>query len=191
MAVIPSSGPTEHVMVTLDQNWEFKEKDDTEWLPAGQFPTNVHLDLLHNKKIPDPYLDRNENLVQWVGEKVWLYRTEFDGPQWRSDGQSVVLVFEGLDTYATVVLNGTTILKSENMFIPARVEVSNLIGYGSKNTLEITFDSAWLVGKKIREQNPDHHWSVWNGDSSRLIVRKAQYHYVSPLNCSFTLVASF
>jgi len=94
-------------------------------------------------------------------------------------GERVVLTFDGLDTYAKVALNCATILESDNMFIPARVDVSNIISFGSKNILEITFDSAWLVGKKIREQYPDHHWSVWNGDASRLIVRKAQYHYVS------------
>lgn len=167
-----------HVVIPLKANWHFKEAEDDTWLPVSQFPTNVHLDLLHHKKIPDPFWAQNESAVQWVGEKVWLYRTKFDGPASIPEKHKVVLSFEGLDTFATVVLNGAEILKSDNMFIPRRVAVTDNIIVGGKNTLEITFDSAWIAGKKLQEQFTDHKWGCWNGDSSRLVVRKAQYHYV-------------
>jgi beta-mannosidase len=166
---------TKRVVVPLNENWQFKEASDSSWLPVSQFPTNVHLDLLHHKTIPDHLQDQNENLVQWVGEKVWIYRTEFDVID---TSQKTVLSFEGLDTYATVMVNGREVLKSDNMFIPQRVDVTETIKFGSKNSLEITFDSAWIEGKKIQEQYPDHPWGCWNGDASRLGVRKAQYHYV-------------
>ena len=172
------------VVIPLNKDWQFKEAapaaDDT-WLPVAQFPTNIHLDLLHHEKIPDPFWGQNETAVQWVGEKAWVYRTEFDGPANNNNNKNkVVLSFEGLDTFATVVLNGTEILKSDNMFIPRRVDVTDKIHVAgkSKNTLEITFDSAWIAGKKLQEQFPDHKWGCWNGDASRLVVRKAQYHYV-------------
>ncbi|KAL1968698.1 hypothetical protein VTN77DRAFT_1524 [Rasamsonia byssochlamydoides] len=171
------SKDSQHVVIPLNENWHFKEAADDTWLPVSQFPTNIHLDLLYHKKIPDPFWGQNESEVQWVGEKVWLYRTEFDSPATIPKDHKVVLSFEGLDTFATVVLNGTEILKSDNMFIPRRVTVTDKINAGSKNTLEITFDSAWIVGKKLQEQFPDHKWGCWNGDASRLVVRKAQYHY--------------
>lgn len=167
-----------HVVIPLNANWHFKEAEDDTWLPVSQFPTNVHLDLLQHKKIPDPFWGQNEAAVQWVGEKVWLYRTEFDGPASIPANHKVVLSFEGLDTFATVVLNGAELLKSDNMFVPRRVAVTDKINVGEKNTLEITFDSAWIAGKKLQEQFPDHKWGCWNGDASRLVIRKAQYHYV-------------
>ncbi len=80
---------------------------------------------------------------------------------------------------ATIVLNGQEICKTRNMFIPERIDVT----LEEENVLEITFDSTYLAGKKIVEKFPDHHWGCWNGDPSRLAVRKAQFHYVSTL-CS-------
>ena len=140
-------------------------------------PTNVHVDLLHNGIISDPFIGKRENECQWVGEKTWVYRGTFPTPTVDS-GEQTVLAFDGLDTYATVVLNGQEILKSKDMFIPERVAVTTILRSEEENILEITFDSTYLIGKKLVEQHPDHSWGCWNGDPSRLAVRKAQYHYV-------------
>lgn len=166
-------------IIPIDKNWEFRQadKEDSKYLPVGQFPTNVHLDLLAHKLIPDPYIGKNEIDVQWVGEAVWVYRTSFATPTIGSSAKAV-LAFDGLDTFATVVLNGKTILETENMFIPERVDVTaNLKEDGGENELSITFDSAYLRGWKLVEKYPDHKWGCWNGDNSRLAVRKSQYHW--------------
>ncbi len=162
----------------INQNWQFKQVDSekSDWLTVAQFPTNVHLDLIANNIIPDPFIGKNELDVQWVGEAVWAYRTTFTSPPVR-DGAKAVLAFDGLDTYATVKLNGEEILKTESMFIRERVDVSKLLKEEG-NELEITFESAYLKGKKIVEEYPEHKWGCWNGDKSRLAIRKAQYHYV-------------
>ena len=165
----------------IDQGWTFKQADDvsSELLPVAKFPTNVHLDLLSNGLIPDPVYGKNETAVQWVGEKSWLYRTTFQNPKPLLG--KTILAFDGLDTHATVRLNGVIILRTENMFIPERVDVGNFLSSDENvlNILEITFDSTYLIGKKLVEKHPDHYWGCWNGDPSRLAVRKAQYHYVT------------
>ena len=162
----------------VDQKWTFRRGDrpDSRFWPVAQFPTNIHLDLLHNGMIPDPFIGKNETDVQWVGEQAWVYRTRFSSPEIVRG--KAVLAFDGLDTYATVVLNGHEILKTEDMFIPERVDVTRYIKSSSDNIMQITFDSAFLIGKKIVRDNPVHQWGCWNGDPSRLAVRKAQYHYV-------------
>ncbi|KAJ4290785.1 Beta-mannosidase B [Collariella sp. IMI 366227] len=141
------------VVIPVDKNWEFKQadKEDAQFLPVSQFPTNVHLDLQHHGLIPDAFIGKNELAVQ------------------------AVLAFDGLDTFATVVLNGTTILETDNMFTPERVTVTEVLK--EQNELVITFDSAFIRGCKLVEQYPDHKWGCWNGDTSRLAVRKAQYHW--------------
>ena len=99
----------------LEHGWEFKQNDtDEDFVAVAQFPTVTHLDLLYHGRIPDPTIDSNRNQVQWVGEKTWLYRTTFvyavDIP--RND-----LVFEGLDTFAMISLEGIEMLKADNMFL--------------------------------------------------------------------------
>lgn len=172
----------------IDNNWEFKQadKDGAEFLPVAQFPTNVHLDLLHHKLIPDPFIGKNELDVQWIGEAKWTYRTTFSAPKVSSsgdDGVKAVIAFDGLDTFATVLLNGSQILVTDNMFVPERVDVTNEIKEG-ENELVIHFDSAYLRGWQLVEKYPEHKWGCWNGDVSRLAVRKSQYHWVSGLAIS-------
>ena len=165
--------------VKLDQGWTFRLANDPsfEYLETQGFPTEIHRDLLHHGLIPDPFPGKNEEEVQWVGEKSWIYRKTFDSPD-VGEREKVILAFDGLDTFATVKLNSLEILKTQDMFIPEKVDVTDALRSDEINILEITFESAYLTGKKIKERYPNHHWGCWNGDPSRLAVRKAQYHYV-------------
>jgi beta-mannosidase len=88
-----------------------------------------------------------------------------------------VLAFDGLDTFANVKLNGETILESDNMFIPYRLDITKRLEVRANNYLEINFASARLEAIKLKEQYPDHKWVGFNGDMARLAVRKAQYHW--------------
>ena len=76
-------------------------------------PINVHLDLLHSGNITNPMIGKRENDCQWVGEKAWVYKATFPTPA-VGLGEKIVLAFDGLDTYATVVLNGDEILKTKD-----------------------------------------------------------------------------
>jgi beta-mannosidase len=89
----------------------------------------------------------------------------------------VVLAFDGLDTFADVRLNGKTILKSDNMFLRHRVDITHAVQANSEHEIEIEFDSALLKARDIEKQHPDHKYICFNGDPSRLAVRKAQCHW--------------
>ena len=105
----------------LSEGWEWKQRpdgsdvevlhDDTGWTRTT-VPTEIFRDLLNSGKIDDPHLDRNECDVAWVGKVDWLYRTNFKLSR-KIQREKVVLVFEGLDTFAKVYLNGHLILESE------------------------------------------------------------------------------
>ncbi|KAF2247067.1 glycoside hydrolase family 2 protein [Trematosphaeria pertusa] len=164
----------------LTDGWSFRQTDDTAgdaWLPVKRVPTNVHLDLIDNGKIPDPFLGFNELEAEWVADKTWTYKVTLPEVVPPQDGTVTVLAFDGLDTFATVKLNGKVILQSVNMFVPHRVDVTKYLKTGSDNVLEIDFASARLEAIKIREAHPEHTWVGFNGDMSRLAVRKAQYHW--------------
>lgn len=143
------------------------------WLPA-QVPGCVHLDLLRAEQIPDPFFGMNEADVAWVGEMDWLYTCTFHMSAEQLSAPHLDLCFDGLDTFAEVYLNGTHILSSQNMFLPQRVAVKMHLREG-ENRLVVLFESALRHGKAIEAQHVRR--AVWNGDPSRVYVRKAQYHY--------------
>lgn len=135
--------------------------------------TEIFTDLLDVECIPDPFLDQNEKLVQWVGEASWEYQCDFAHEQDDSRPQSILL-FEGLDTFAEVLLNEKPILTSTNMFHRHRVNVTNTLQHGV-NHLRIVFRSALLEGRALEAQHGKLR--AFNGEGSRLHVRKAPYHY--------------
>jgi beta-mannosidase len=72
----------------------------------AEVPGCVHTDLMAAGVIPDPYLDGNEAALRWMHEIDWRYAAvphdvglEPPGP-----GERVDLVFDGIDTVATVRL---------------------------------------------------------------------------------------
>lgn len=114
--------------------------------------------------------------ARWVNEKSWVYRNVFEKPS-APVGSSIVLVFDGLDTFATVKLNGQVILESDNMFLGHRVDVTKALEAEDEHTLEIEFDCALLKARELRAQDTKHKWVGFNGDAARMAVRKAQYHW--------------
>ena len=100
-------------------------------------PGCVHLDLMAAGVIDDPYLDENERLCQWVGRVNWRYETVFnwDGPL---EDAEIDVVADGLDTLATVELNGMVIGRTANMHRSYRFPIADRLRPG-RNELAVTF----------------------------------------------------
>ncbi|GFF42645.1 probable beta-mannosidase B [Aspergillus udagawae] len=163
----------------LSEGWSFRDSEDTSedaWMPVPVVPSVVHQDLQANNKLKDPYIGFNELEARWVNEKSWTYKTVFQKPA-APAGSCIVLAFDGLDTFAKVKLDGNVILESDNMFLAHRVDVTKALEAEGDHILEIDFDCAFLLAKELRKQDPKHNWASFNGDPSRLSVRKAQYHW--------------
>ncbi|HEY8879896.1 MAG TPA: hypothetical protein VIN03_20165, partial [Roseateles sp.] len=140
------------------------------WLPAA-VPGTAHGALLAAGRIPDPFYGMNEAEVRWVGERCWAWRLFFKAGELADHEE---LVFEGLDTWCTVWLNGERLLASDNMFVPLRVDVRRHLRPGP-NVLLLCFEPALA---RAREAEAVHgKRQLWNGDSARLHARKAQYHF--------------
>ncbi len=99
------------VMTALHDGWTLRPLEGP--VPPGlqdravpaTVPGCVHTDLLGAGLIPDPYLDENERLLEWVGRTSWRFTTTFRAAA-AAAGERVDLDFGGLDTVATVTLNG-------------------------------------------------------------------------------------
>ncbi|MEN5204174.1 glycoside hydrolase family 2 protein [Stenotrophomonas sp. TWI700] len=81
---------------------------------TAQVPGAVHTDLLAQGQIPDPYVGAPEADLQWIGLADWEYRAQFDVDAATLARAHAELAFEGLDTFATVTLNGQPLLQANN-----------------------------------------------------------------------------
>jgi beta-mannosidase len=119
--------------------WEFRQAGAEEWLPAS-VPGGVHTDLLALGRIPDPFVGDNEKRVQWVAEADWEYRCQFTSAPDLLRQPHIWLVCDGLDTLATVSLNGSELGRAANMFRQYRWDAKLLLNAG-QNDLRIAFES--------------------------------------------------
>jgi beta-mannosidase len=119
-------------------------------LITATVPGCVHTDLLAAGLIPDPYLDRNELDVAWIGRTDWRYSCSFD---WSGhhDGTNVDLVCAGLDTVATILVNGVEIARTANMHRQYRFDVTSVLISG-ENTVEVRFDSAYRYAEQLQDE---------------------------------------
>ncbi len=144
---------------------------DGEWLSAA-VPGCVHLDLMAARRIPDPFYGFNDDDVQWVAAADWLYRRTFDCSADVLALKRTELVCEGLNTFATVVLNGNTLGRADNMFRTWRWNVTGMLR-AEGNELLVLFESPVRVGKELVEADEERLTSAFGG--TRTYVRKAQY----------------
>lgn len=115
-------------------------------------PGCVHTDLLAAGLILDPYLDDNEKALAWIGRTDWVYETTFAHEPCADE--RVDLVCAGLDTVATLTLNGTEVGRTENMHRGYRFDVRSSLVAGS-NTLAVRFDSAYRYAEAHRDRLGD------------------------------------
>jgi beta-mannosidase len=106
---------------------------------AATVPGSVHTDLLAAGLIDDPYLDANETELAWIGHTDWVYETVF---RHTPGGARADLVCAGLDTVATVILNGVELGRTANMHRGYRFDARPALRDG-ENQLLIRFDSAY------------------------------------------------
>ncbi|GIF77816.1 glycoside hydrolase family 2 protein [Asanoa siamensis] len=131
---------------SLDSGWALAPAtaDEVPTAVTGPIPATVpgcvHTDLLAAGLIPDPFLDRNETLLGWIGDTTWHYTHTFE---WRGAGghDRVDLVCDGLDTVADLELNGVPIGSTANMHRSYRFDVRDGLRPGD-NDLRITFHPA-------------------------------------------------
>lgn len=91
-------------------------------------PGEAHLDLRRAGLIDDPFDGANEAAQQWIGDTTWRFSTTFT---WADDASTRHdLVAHGLDTVATVQLNGDVVGRTQNMHRSYRWDVRGALRQG-------------------------------------------------------------
>ena len=171
--------------VELKNNWSFQKVGDSTWLNAT-VPGSVHLDLLNNKKIKDPFFRLNEHELQWIDKEDWQYKTNFEVSEDELSMQNIELEFLGLDTYGKVFLNDSLVLQTDNMFRSYIIDCKHLLKKG-KNTLQVLLESPIKKGVK-KHDNVGYKFPESGNDLAEigkvekdkkvgLFTRKAGYHF--------------
>ncbi len=161
----------QYTSIELNKNWQFKNQKENIWYKAT-VPGTVHTDLLANKLIPDPYYRDNEAKLQWIDKADWEYKTIFNIDVKTFVQKNINLVFDGLDTYADVYLNGKLVLQAYNMFRGWTVNIKPIIKR-TANELLIKFYSAQNKVDSIAKAR----LPLVLPDNNRVYIRKAQYQF--------------
>ncbi|GAA0799216.1 glycoside hydrolase family 2 protein [Spirilliplanes yamanashiensis] len=129
----------------LHTGWTLSGPSVTD-LPA-EVPGCVHTDLLADGVIDDPYIGDNETRLGWIGRSAWSYTTTFDLDP---EPGRLDLVCDGLDTVATVSVNGVELGRTANMHRSYRFDLRAAARPGA-NTLRVDFGSAYEYAEAVRD----------------------------------------
>lgn len=138
------------------------------WLPAT-VPGLVTEDLLRAGRIPDPYFADRAAAARFIEEQDFVYvRRVILRPEDLDGATRARIVFDSLDTFATVFVNGRCVARHENQFRRLFVDVSDVLRPGD-NWIAIAFDASWPA--TLRRAGPE--LPHWNAPGERLYVRKS------------------
>ena len=160
--------------VSLDlggEMWAMREEGNQDPISAS-IPGSTYTNLLAAGKIPDPFFAENNGKVQWVAQKTWLFERSFTVPESLYEKQHVELVCHGLDTLATIELNGSSLGSSNNMFRRWNFDIKPHLRKGT-NHLRIRFDALTSYVQKQREAYQQKYGI--DLPNERSWVRKAPY----------------
>jgi beta-mannosidase len=155
--------------IELKENWTFRKAGDSIWQEA-EVPGCIHLDLLNNQIVENPFFGENEKDLQWIEKKDWEYSTFFFVDKEILDFDHTELNFQGLDTYADIYLNDDLILQADNMFRQWFIDCKDKLKRG-KNELSIKFRSPIIMDSVKASTLP------YKLPDSRGFTRKAPYQY--------------
>lgn len=192
-AALPAWGAP-RTSVSLDGAWQVRI-DPTDATSAGQHPReakwfraqvpgSVQQDLIAAKRVPNPFQGLNEDKIQWAGLTNWQFRRVIDVTPEMLRRDHLDLVFDGLDTFATVSVNGQQLLTTANAHRQWRVDAKPALKVG-RNELLVSIASPvrTLQPMVLKEANPlpGEYDSAYGdepkGKQTSPYIRKPKYHY--------------
>lgn len=154
-----------------------------QWRPA-QVPGAVHTDLLAQGQVADPYVGAPEAGLQWIGLADWEYRAQFDVDVATLARAHAELAFEGLDTFATVTLNGQPLLQANNSHRTWRARVDgklrpqgNELRIVLRSPIRTLLPDVQAMPHKIAGNYPSPYGDEPKDAMVGNFVRKPGYHF--------------
>ena len=142
--------------------------DDRFWMTA-KVPGDVHSTLIDRRIIEHPYFGHNDIKCRWIEQKEWWYRAQFDYEVHEGQGERHELIFEGLDTFATIFVNGSKWVRRK-ICIAFMFLMSRGLCPG-KNAIAVRFDPLHLH----HQDKEPFQWSSYTKE--RPWLRKAAMNF--------------
>lgn len=138
---------------------------------AGYVPGNFELDMQKAGLIADPYFGANPLEIQKLENRhLWYSRSfEYKG----NSPEKAYLLFEGIDTFADIYLNGKIIGSAENMFISHEFRAEGIVC--GKNELLVHIKPAVIEARKYSFDMDVFTHLRYNAGS--LSIRKAAHMF--------------
>ncbi len=143
--------------------------DDRFWITA-KVPGDVHSTLIERNIIDHPYFGHNDIKSRWIEDEEWWYRGQFNYEVTEKSDERHELIFEGLDTFATVFVNGLEVGSTHNMLMAHAFDVTRIVRNGW-NCIAVKFDPL----RKHHEQKELFQWSSYTKE--RPWIRKAAMNF--------------
>jgi len=142
---------------------------DIKDLPVS-VPSVVQQNLYEAGLIPHPYEGTVEDGLLWISDHPWTYSLSFNIDPKLLKKEVLEIVFEGIDTYAEVRLNGEKLFDADNQFRTWKQDVKPLLK-PTKNRLEVAFPRYDSLQLALYEQ---HHPRL---PEKYAVSRKAPYQH--------------
>lgn len=142
--------------------------DSVEIQLPGQLPGSLHQALIRENVIPDPFKGTNEEKVQWVGEKSWVFNSD----PFKSEESMDFLTVASVQLYSRWFLNGALIGETDNAFRAYEFDLRQALNV-SNNVLSVEFTPPLELEKekKIEVKHP------LPGNESRAVHRMPQFAF--------------
>ncbi len=157
----------------LNGEWQFKQSDKNEWLPAT-VPGCNFLDLMENNLLDDPFIKLNEKDASWVGEKDWEYKRTFSLSKEDLNYHRIILGAKMLDTVCDVFINNRLVAHCDNCFVKYEADIKDILCEGENEIRIYFFSPVNYVKKKYSDCSTPVNS---NGQNGIVHIRKPQCHF--------------
>ncbi len=168
----------------LDQGVEMAgaiNSRDEGWMKAD-LPCDIHVPLIENGIISEPLTGLNFKKCEWVEERSWWFRKEFDADGEALSADAAELTLESLDAEADIFINGAYLGHQRSAFYPFCANVAKKLKKG-KNVILVRMTcglerfSENDISTLKKQINATLTGRRTYGDKRRAYVRKPQYVY--------------
>lgn len=123
----------------MELNWQVYHPLKNIWLDFGT-KGSVQETFFRLGELPDPFVEKNEDLYQWMENHQWILTSRFEVTEEMLAQDFIQLKFHNVDTYADIFVNDSLIGQTDNAFHPYSFALKDRVKLGT-NHIKVVFTS--------------------------------------------------